>query len=141
MADVVSPAHRSRMMSGIRARDTKPEKLVRSALHRMGFRFRLHVKALPGRPDIVLPRYQTVIMVHGCFWHRHPGCKFAYVPKSRLAFWKQKFQANCLRDERDIDTLTRLGWRVIIVWECETRGLRTFETRMRSLAKVLAASA
>lgn len=106
-------------MSRIRDRDTKPEKLVRSLLHRLGYRFRLHRKDLPGRPDIVLPKYRTAIFVHGCFWHRHRGCKYAYQPKSRVEFWKKKFLDTVKRDKRNQNELKELGWKVIIVWECE----------------------
>lgn len=106
-------------MSRIRGRDTKPEVTVRSVLHRLGFRFRLHRKDLPGRPDIVLPRHRTVVLVHGCFWHRHSRCPFAYSPKSNTTFWKQKFAATVLRDQRDRRRLRSLGWRVIVVWECQ----------------------
>src|SRR5690242_12969823 len=98
MADIVDRATRSRMMSGIRGKDTKPEKLVRSFLHRSGFRFTLHDKRLPGRPDIVLPNRKTIVNVHGCFWHRHPGCRFAYQPQSNQAFWNAKLAGNVERD-------------------------------------------
>ena len=106
-------------MSRIRSRDTGPELLVRSALHRAGYRFRLHSKDLPGRPDIVLPKYHTVVFVHGCFWHRHKGCRFAYTPKSRVAFWNNKFRGNIERDRRTSTALRKLGWRVVTVWECQ----------------------
>src|SRR5688572_20093051 len=106
---------RSWNMSRIRGHDTAPERLVRSALHRAGYRFRLHKKDLPGRPDIVLPKYRTVVFVHGCFWHRHRGCRFAYVPKSRTEFWNTKFQNNIERDRRAARTLRGLGWRVVTV--------------------------
>lgn len=108
-------------MSRIKGANTKPEVRVRSALHRMGYRFRLHRKDLPGKPDIVLPKYETVIFVHGCFWHRHPDCRFAYTPRSRVAFWKKKFQRNVERHEEVAQELKELGWRVIVVWECETK--------------------
>ena len=114
--DQISPEHRSWNMSRIKGKDTKPELLVRSWLHRNGFRFRLHVKALPGTPDIVLPKYKTVIEVRGCFWHRHPGCKFAYTPKSRIDFWNSKFKENIKRDKENDEILTFLGWRVIVIW-------------------------
>lgn len=108
-------------MSRIKGANTKPEVRVRSVLHRMGYRFRLHRKDLPGKPDIVLPKYETVIFVHGCFWHRHPDCRFAYTPRSRVAFWKKKFQRNVERHEEVEQELKELGWRVIVVWECETK--------------------
>ncbi len=107
-------------MSRIRAKDTGPELLVRSALHRMGFRFRLHHAGLPGRPDIVLKRHMTAVFVHGCFWHRHPKCRFAYTPKTRVAFWSAKFAANTLRDKKVRRALQAIGWRTIVIWECES---------------------
>lgn len=119
--DKLTPEQRSRNMSRIRSRDTRPEKLVRSILHHMGFRFRLHRKDLPGRPDIVLPRHHTIILVHGCYWHRHPGCRFAYTPKTNQDFWKTKFKENTARDSHQTHELTALGWRVLTVWECETK--------------------
>ncbi|MBI2313635.1 MAG: DNA mismatch endonuclease Vsr [Betaproteobacteria bacterium] len=119
--DRLSREMRSWNMSRIRGRDTSPERAVRSLLHRMGYRFRLHQHALPGRPDLVLPRYCTVVFVHGCFWHRHAGCRFAYVPKTRTAFWKAKFNANRARDRKAVGELKALGWHVIVVWECELR--------------------
>ena len=121
MSDVFSKAKRSEVMSHIRARDTGPELAVRSVLHRMGYRFRLHRTDLPGKPDIVLSRFGTVIFVHGCFWHRHKGCRFAYTPKSRQKFWLGKFQSNVTRDHRVNRELAKLGWYVVTVWECELR--------------------
>lgn len=105
-------------MSRIRGKNTEPERIVRSALHRAGFRFRLHVKDLPGKPDIVLPKYRTVIFVHGCFWHRHPGCRYAYTPKTRVPFWKRKFAENVRNDRLARRRLARLGWCTIVVREC-----------------------
>lgn len=121
LTDVVDRQTRSRMMAGIRGRDTKPEMVVRSYLHAAGLRFRLHDRRLPGRPDIVLPRYRAVVLVHGCFWHRHPGCRYATNPSSRSDFWITKFAANVDRDRRDAASLSALGWTVITIWECETR--------------------
>jgi len=106
-------------MSRIRGKNTKPELAVRSMLHRLGYRFRIADKTLPGKPDIVLPRYGAVVFVHGCFWHRHPGCKYAYTPKSRIEFWSQKFEANVLRDKNNLSLLKKAGWLPIVVWECE----------------------
>ena len=123
MADVVDKATRSRMMSGIRAKDTRPEVLVRKELHRRGFRFRLHAKKLPGSPDIVLPKWKTVIFVHGCYWHRHSGCKLAYPVKSNEEFWNAKFKANTGRDSKAYAALKEASWRVIVVWECATRSM------------------
>lgn len=133
MTDRISKEHRSWNMSRIRFKDTEPEKTVRSLLHHMGYRFRLHVKDLPGSPDIVLPKYRTVILVHGCFWHRHPKCKFAYQPKSRIEFWSKKFKANIKRDIDTIDKLRSLGWKVEIVWECQLKELDSIEQRIKKL--------
>lgn len=119
MADIMSAEARSRLMSKIGPRNTKPELALRSLLHRAGFRFRLHAKDLPGKPDIVLPKYRTVIFVHGCFWHRHRGCRFATTPSSNKGFWSKKFSENVDRDKRKARALRRLGWIVLIVWECE----------------------
>jgi DNA mismatch endonuclease, patch repair protein len=121
MADRLSRDHRSWNMSRITGSDTAPEKAVRSALHRLGYRFRLNDRRLPGKPDIVLPRHRTVVFVHGCFWHRHSGCEFAYTPRSRLDFWLDKFAGNVTRDKRNVVRLREAGWRVLVVWECETR--------------------
>jgi DNA mismatch endonuclease (patch repair protein) len=118
MTDVVDRATRSRMMSGIRGKDTKPEQYVRSALHRAGFRFRLHAK-LPGRPDVVLPKYRTVVFVHGCFWHRHSGCRYTTTPENNAGFWQEKFLANKRRDALVRRELRRLGWQVHVIWGCE----------------------
>lgn len=121
--DTLSKARRSWNMSRIKGADTKPEKLVRSLLHRMGYRFRLNVKKLPGKPDIVLPKYKTAIFVHGCFWHRHKGCNMAYVPKSRVEFWMDKFRQNVIRDKKNRKLLIDSGWSVVVIWECETRDI------------------
>lgn len=118
MADIVSPEVRSRMMSRIRGRDTKPEVALRKALFRRGFRYRANDRRLPGSPDIVFPKYGAVVLVHGCYWHRHPGCPKAYTPKSRLEFWQSKFDQNVARDRRNLEELLAAGWRVAIVWEC-----------------------
>jgi DNA mismatch endonuclease (patch repair protein) len=119
--DRISKEHRSWNMSRIKCRDTNPELVVRSILHQLGYRFRLHSKTLPGRPDIVLPKWRRVILVHGCFWHRHPGCKFAYTPKSRIKFWTTKFLQNVERDRFIAGKLRRMGWKVTIVWECQVQ--------------------
>ena len=121
MADVHTSEQRSYNMSQIKGRNTKPEKTLRSLLHRNGFRFRIHYSKLPGRPDIVLPKYRSVIFVHGCFWHRHPGCKYAYTPKSRTDFWNEKLNGNVERDRKNIYLLKKAGWYPIIVWECELK--------------------
>jgi|TARA_B100001971_G_C18223506_1_gene558790 DNA mismatch endonuclease (patch repair protein) len=121
MVDKLSKERRSWNMRQIRSRDTKPELLVRKLLHKNGYRFRLHRKNLPGRPDIVLPKYQIAIFVHGCFWHRHRGCPDASTPKSRTDSWKKKFSENVARDKRNQLALRAEGWRVLIIWECETK--------------------
>ena len=107
------------MMSGIRSKDTKPEILVRRFLHRSAFRFRIYRQDLPGRPDIVLPRYRTVVPVRGCFWHHHETCPLAYMPKSNRSFWQAKLEGNRARDLRNLNKLRELGWKTIEVWECE----------------------
>jgi len=117
--DKLGQEHRSWNMSRIRGRNTKPELAVRSILHRLGYRFRLNGYALPGRPDIILPKYQAVVFVHGCFWHRHPGCQFAYSPKSRVEFWEAKFKSNVERDKRVTAELDALKWHHLTVWECD----------------------
>lgn len=119
MTDFLTTAQRSERMSRIRGRDTKPELVLRKLLHARGFRYRLHRKDLPGKPDLVLPRHLTVVFVHGCFWHRHQGCCIATTPKSNTQFWVEKFERNVARDLRSTQALEKLGWRVHIVWECE----------------------
>ncbi len=119
--DTLTSEKRSWNMSRIRRANTKPELAVRSMLHCMGYRFRISDKTLPGKPDIVLPKYRAVIFVHGCFWHRHQGCKYAYTPKSSLEFWSQKFEGNILRDKTNLSLLKKAGWLPIIVWECEIK--------------------
>lgn len=121
MVDVVDSATRSRMMSGIRGKDTKPELLVRKYLHARGLRFRLHVKSLPGKPDIVCSKYNAVVFVHGCFWHHHADCKFATMPSSRTDYWANKLSENVTRDSYQIAALKELGWNVIVIWECELK--------------------
>ena len=112
---------RSMNMSAIKSKNTKPEIKVRKVLHSMGYRFRLHRKDLPGSPDIVLPKYKTVIFVHGCFWHRHKNCKYASTPKTRQEFWEAKFRENINRDKLNQENLSSKGWKIIIVWECEIK--------------------
>ena len=131
--DTLTKERRSWNMSRIKSANTNPEKTVRSLLHRLRYRFRLHRKDLPGRPDIVLPKYQAVIFVHGCFWHRHSGCKFAYTPKSRVTFWQQKFADNQLRDKRVKQQLKKLGWQVIVIWECEIKEIQRLSQRLVKL--------
>lgn len=121
MADVVDKETRSRMMSGIRGQNTKPELVIRNLLHSHGFRYRLHVKELPGKPDIVLPRHRAVIFINGCFWHGH-GCDLFKWPTSNVNFWRCKIEKTALNDFNNIDALLRLGWRVAIIWECALKG-------------------
>lgn len=119
MTDKLTPQRRSWNMSRIRSAGTKPEMVLRSVLHRMGFRFRLHRRGLPGRPDIVLPKYHTVIFVHGCFWHQHPGCIEAVRPKTNEKYWAAKLEGNVKRDKKNRRALRREGWRVFRFWECQ----------------------
>ena len=137
MVDVVNPETRSRMMSGIRGANTKPELNVRRRLHAAGFRYGLHRKDLPGRPDLVMPRHDAVIFVHGCYWHRHPGCRLATTPSTRTDFWTAKFTANQERDRRNIAELRVRGWRVAIVWECEGRTATDADEAVSELIKWL----
>jgi DNA mismatch endonuclease (patch repair protein) len=133
--DIYSEQKRSEVMSKVRSKDTKPELQVRSWLHKRGFRYRLHRKDLPGCPDIVLPKYETVIFVHGCFWHQHPACKKATIPKKNHKFWKQKLKRNVERDSEHVDQLEEKGWKVITVWECAVKKdveqiMETIESRV-----------
>lgn len=122
---------RSDIMRAVKRAHTKPEIIVRQLLHSLGLRFRLHRRDLPGSPDIVLPRFRTVVFVHGCFWHRHPGCCFASTPKSRQEYWLPKFKANVERDAKKEAQLRELGWRVLVIWECETRKPAELDERLR----------
>ena len=119
--DNLTKEKRSKVMSSIRSADTKPELLLRKLLHAQGFRFRLHGKGLPGRPDIILPKHNAVILVHGCFWHNHQGCKYSHVPETRTSYWKGKLQRNKERDKGNVKALTSLGLRVAVVWECSIK--------------------
>ena len=121
---------RSRNMSAIKSKNTKPEIKVRKVLHSMGYRFRLHSKDLPGSPDIVLPKYKTVIFVHGCFWHRHENCKYASTPKTRKEFWNKKFKENIKRDLEIQDKIKNLGWRSVVIWECETKNIENLRDKI-----------
>lgn len=123
MTDHLTPDKRSWNMSRIRSKNTKPEKFVRSLLHSMGYRFRIHRKDLPGKPDIVLPKYKTVIFVHGCFWHQHPRCKRATMPKSNQDYWIPKIQRNIERDKENQRFLKEAGWKVVVIWECEVKNI------------------
>ena len=124
---------RSRNMAAIRGKDTAPELAIRRILHAMGLRFRLHRKDLPGRPDIVLPKHRTVVFVHGCFWHRHKDCRHTTTPQTRQEFWQTKFASNVERDRRNRTDLQQLGWRVIVVWECELRQPSDLKERLSGL--------
>lgn len=119
--DVLTPEQRKRNMSAIKGKNTKPEILVRKLLHRLGYRFKIQRKDLPGKPDIVLPKYKTAIFINGCFWHRHAGCKYASTPSTNSEFWEKKFAANVKRDARNYATLKEQGWNVLIIWECEAK--------------------
>ncbi|MDR2928167.1 MAG: very short patch repair endonuclease [Cytophagaceae bacterium] len=119
--DIWDKKKRSECMSKIRSKDTKPELALRKALFARGFRYRVNDKHLPGKPDIVLPKYKTIIFLHGCFWHRHEGCKYAYTPKTNTKFWVDKITSNVERDKVNLQKLTALGWNVLTVWECEIR--------------------
>ncbi|MEC6408642.1 very short patch repair endonuclease [Achromobacter xylosoxidans] len=121
MPDVVSPEKRSRMMSGIKGKNSQPEMLVRKMLFELGYRFRLHRRDLPGTPDIAMPGRKIAIFVHGCFWHMHPGCKYAKTPSTRAEFWTAKLRGNVERDQRAVSKLAEMGWRVLNVWECAMR--------------------
>ncbi len=131
MVDVHSRSTRSYNMSRIRGTNTEPELIVRRLLHHLGFRFRLHRRDLPGTPDIVLPRSRTVIFVHGCFWHQHPRCRYATKPATRSKFWQKKFEANRGRDRKAKRRLRAIGWKVMIIWECQTvRGVDQLATKL-----------
>lgn len=133
--DSLTTEKRSWNMSRIRGKDTRPEKAMRSLLHGEGYRFRLLDKTLPGKPDIVLPKYKAAIFVHGCFWHRHPGCKYAYTPKSRLDFWERKFRENVERDAKSLSLLQQQGWFPIVIWECEIK--RDADAVIRKIDRIL----
>lgn len=137
MADVHDKKTRSYNMSRIKGKNTKPEMLVRKFLHANGFRYRLHVKNLPGKPDIVLPKYKTVIFVHGCFWHGHAGCKYFVVPKTRTEWWVNKINGNIANDVRSMKALKKDGWKIINVWECELKPQKTVKTLTKLPGKIL----
>lgn len=130
MTDTVDAQTRSRIMSRVRGKDTQPEMVVRRLVFAAGYRYRLHGRNLPGRPDLVFPGRHKVIFVHGCFWHRHEGCALARLPKSRLDFWLPKLEANSRRDERDRSALLEMGWDVLIVWECELTDVEALRARI-----------
>ena len=130
MVDKLSPERRSALMSKVRGKDTSPEMRVRRLAHSLGYRYRLHKRSLPGRPDLVFASKRKVIFVHGCFWHRHPGCRKASMPKSRVEYWREKFDRNVERDGAAIAELQRLGWDVLVVWECETKDEGLLRTKL-----------
>lgn len=121
MTDIVNKTTRSRMMAGIKGKNTVPERVLRQAMHKRGFRFRLHAKQLPGHPDLLFPKYKAAVFVHGCFWHRHRNCRYATTPATRTEFWQTKFASNVARDRASVKALINSGWRVAIVWECSLR--------------------
>lgn len=131
--DTLSQARRSWNMSRVRGKDTKPELMVRKLAHSIGLRFRLHPAGLPGKPDLVFPKHKLAIFVHGCFWHRHEGCHRATMPAARSEFWSKKFDANTARDALQAAGLQALGWRVDVIWECETKDASKIEHRLREL--------
>ena len=137
MTDIFSEEQRSYVMSRVSSKDTKPEKIVRSFLHRSGFRFRLHMLNLPGKPDIVLAKYMTVIFVHGCFWHRHKDCRKATTPQSRKEFWEEKFKRNVIRDKENCKALRSDGWKIFVVWECELANAQKRSQRLANLVSEL----
>lgn len=128
--DKLTPERRSANMSRIRSQDTSPEMVVRKLLHGMGYRYRLHVASLPGKPDIVLPKLKAIIEVRGCFWHQHPGCIDSHIPKSRRPYWAPKLARNKQRDVQNLRKLRQLGWRVCVIWECETQALAGLSRRL-----------
>lgn len=137
MADTLTPAERSKRMSKIRSKDTKPEMKVRRLIHSMGYRYRLHRKELPGHPDLVFYNRKKAIFIHGCFWHRHPdeSCRLARLPKSRLDFWLPKLESNRIRDEQNIRALEELGWQVLVIWECQLKDIILLEKQIREFLK------
>lgn len=136
MADVHDKATRSYNMSRIRATDTKPEMLVRKFLHARGFRYRLHDKKLPGKPDLVFPKYKTVLFVNGCFWHGHQNCKYFVIPKTRTEWWQQKIKETAKRDRKNYKILKELGWNILIVWECELKSYKKNKTMEKIRRKI-----
>jgi DNA mismatch endonuclease, patch repair protein len=131
MPDIMTREERSERMSRVKNKDSKPEMRVRSLVHRMGYRFRLHNKKLPARPDIVLSRHRKVILIHGCYWHQHGVCRPLAIPENNPDFWRKKFAENVQRDKRNLRELKKLGWRVLVVWECETMDAKLLERKLR----------
>jgi DNA mismatch endonuclease (patch repair protein) len=137
MPDTFTPQKRSEVMSKIRASNTKPEILVRKYLHSKGFRFRIHQKSLPGRPDVVLKKYNAVILINGCFWHGHENCKVFKMPKSRQHYWLPKIEGNIKRDFLNLNALKKIGWRVFIIWECKLKKSKMEKTLQSLVEKIL----
>ena len=137
MVDFLTPSERSERMSRIKGRDTRPELMLRKVLHGLGLRYRLHAPGMPGKPDLVFPRYKTVVLVHGCFWHRHAGCNIATTPKSNVAFWIEKFEKNIARDARVTTALEDAGWRVLVAWECELSSAAKAQATGQRLAAII----
>ncbi|MTV39946.1 very short patch repair endonuclease [Duganella radicis] len=132
MVDSLDPAARSAVMSRVRGKDTRPEMIVRKLVFAAGYRYRLHVRTLPGSPDLVFPSRRKVIFVHGCFWHRHENCSLARIPKSRVEFWTEKLNGNRARDERAFQALAQAGWEVLVLWECELRERQQLAQKLQS---------
>jgi DNA mismatch endonuclease (patch repair protein) len=137
MADVHNKATRSYNMSQIKGKNTKPEMLVRKFLHAQGFRYKLHDKALPGKPDLVLPKYKTVIFIHGCFWHGHEGCNYYVVPKTRTDWWLKKINGNIANDQKAMIALEKEGWKIITIWECDLKADKISETLTKLPGKII----
>jgi DNA mismatch endonuclease (patch repair protein) len=133
--DHVAPEKRSLIMAAVRSKNTKPEMAVRRLVHGLGYRYRLHAKELPGHPDLAFPSRKKIVFVHGCFWHRHPRCRYATSPKTRVAFWNEKFEKNVARDRRDRRALKKAGWAVMIVWQCELKNLERLARRIDDFLK------
>ncbi len=131
MADTLTPDERSERMSRVRNKDSKAEMRVRKLVHAMGFRYRLHNKTLPGKPDLVLARHKKVILIHGCFWHQHGVCRPLSTPEHNSGFWRKKFDDNVKRDQRNLKQLQELGWNVLVIWECETKDAKLLESKLR----------
>lgn len=135
MVDTVTPEKRSQVMASVKQKNTKPEKRVRSYLHACGLRFRLHEKKLPGKPDLVFPKYHTVVFVNGCFWHGHKNCPAHRIPKSNVDFWKDKIESNAVRDVKNHEMLMHKGWNVIVIWECETKSQQSLEDLYKQITQ------
>ena len=135
MTDVINKATRSRMMAGMKGKNTVPELVLRQAMHKRGFRFRLHVKQLLGRPDLLFPKYKAAVFVHGCFWHRHRNCRYAKTPATRIEFWQTKFAANVAGNSAAVVWLTKNGWRIAILWECKLRNSNSCQVASNSLSR------